>query len=221
MNRDRNFLFFAMIMIVLFFGSGATAFGVKIFDKMNSLEKENKLTNEHNRESNKEMILLKVISEKMPNSKIETQIQLSKTIYSLCSIKRIPISLVCGLIEVESTWDTNITSSANAKGLMQPLSSTARPYLRIEKIDYNSNILYDPIVNVIVGISYLADLQAGHIEARKTKEDDFTFSLHSYFWGPDNTKTLYGLKDQKVNVPNLSYPLRVQKAAKFYEEKGL
>jgi hypothetical protein len=139
----------------------------------------------------------------------------------LADLKKIDVSLICGLIDVESNWNPDIVSEANAKGLMQVLPSTARPYLRIERIDYKESILFDPVTNVIVGISLLADLHAAHMEAGYEKEGSYEISLHSYFWGQSNTAMLYGKKDSRVNTPNMSYPIRVMERAKFYKEKGL
>ena len=176
------------------------------------------LLNQNYIKQNQQTILLEIVDKKLAGVATETKVNLATTIANLCAIKNVPISLVCGLIEVESGWEPKCVSNANAKGLMQVLPSTARPYLRCERIDYKPIVLEDPVTNVIVGISYLADLHAGHMEAGQETKDSWTISLHSYFWGTSNTATLYGKKDTRVNTPNFSYPQRVVKASQSYKE---
>lgn len=207
---------FVILAVLAVVGYG----GIKVYSKMTDIQKENQLALANYTEMNKKNILLKVIDSKLDLSTAK-KVKLRDTLYDMCYLYDIPVSLICGMIEIESAWNPDATSEANAKGLMQLLPSTARPYLRNERIEYNDKILFDPVVNVLVGISYLSDLQKGHIEAGKTKEDDFTFALHSFFWGTENTKQLYGKKDQRVNVPNLAYPNRIVEATKKYKEMGL
>lgn len=176
------------------------------------------LLNKNYVKQNQQTVLLQIIDKKLEGAPTETKINLATTIYNLSAVKKIPASLICGLIEIESGWNPKICSNANAKGLMQVLPSSARPYLRAERIEYKPVTLEDPVVNVIVGISLLADLHAGHLESGYAKENDYTMALHSYFWGPSNTSVLYGKKDSRVNVPNMSYPQRVLKAASSYRE---
>lgn len=194
----------------------------KIDKKVEAMVTTNKVIQEFALKNSEQTVLLKTVDEKLGSKcSIQTKVQVAQTIHSLATIKRIPIHLICGLIETESEWTPSVVSGANAKGLMQILPGTARPYLRSERIDYGPEVLFDPIVNVTVGISLLADLHAGHVEAGKEKEDDFSVTLHSYFWGTANTAQLYGAKDGRVNVPNMSYPMRVLAKAKVYKEKGL
>lgn len=206
----------AFVLIAL----GAVAFGGTIvYAKMDKIDKTNQLAIANFTESNKRNILLKIIDSKM-DIPIEQKVKLRDTIYDLAYIKEIPVSLICGLVEVESGWNANAVSEANAKGLFQTLPSTARPYLRFERIEYNEKVLLDPVKSAIVGISLISDLHAGHTEAGKN-DSDFSLSLHSYFWGSNNTLQLYGKKDTRVNVPNMSYPIRVLDTAKKYKEMGL
>jgi hypothetical protein len=207
-------------VIVLIIAGTAVFGGLKLYNKMERIDKNNELVLANYTESNRKNVLLKVIDSNM-NIPVEQKVKLRDTIYDLCYLRNIQLSMICGLIEVESQWTTTISSSCNAKGLMQILPQYARPYLRNERIEYNPSILYDPIVNSIIGISILADLHAGHMEAGMEKNDDWTMTLHSYFWGKENTDELYGKKDKRVGVPNLAYPMRVMEAAKKYKNLGL
>lgn len=61
---------------------------------------------------------------------------------------------VLSLIRQESAFDTYARSTANARGLMQVLPTTAKSINR--KI--SSTQLYDPITNIEIGVSYLSRL---------------------------------------------------------------
>lgn len=67
--------------------------------------------------------------------------------------------LVCSLIRQESRFEIRATSISNAKGLMQLIPPTAR--LEAKQININLNsyeLLYDPQINIRLGISYLNGL---------------------------------------------------------------
>ena len=211
-----------LILIGLIIAGGVGFVIYQIDKKVNAMVSTNKVIQEYALKSSEQTVLLRVVDEKLgAKVTIQDKVKVAQTIYSLATIKKIPLNLICGLIEVESNWNPDCTSEANAKGLMQPLPSTARPYLRCERIEYSPNVLFDPVVNVTVGIEVLADLHAAHVEAGQETVDTWDKTLHSYFWGATNTAQLYGKTDNRVNVPNMSYPMRVMTKAKFYKEKGL
>ena len=194
----------------------------KIDQKVNAMVTTNKVIQEFALKNSEQTILLKTVDEKLGSKcSIQTKVQVAQTIHSLATIKRIPISLICGLIETESRWTPDAKSEANAKGLMQIIPAYSRPYLRNERIDYNENILFDPVINIIVGISMLSDFHLANLETGREKEDSWEISLHNYFWGSANTSILFGKKDGKYNVPNMAYPMRVLEASKKYKELGL
>ena len=211
-----------LILISLIIAGGVAYCLFKIDQKVNAMVATNKVIQEFALKNSAQTVLLKVVDEKLgANSSIQVKVALTNTINSLATIKKVPLYLICGLIEIESNWVPNLTSNANAKGLMQTLPSYSRPYLRNEKIEYNPNILFDPSVSAVVGINMLADFHNANVECGIEKEDDYTISLHNYFWGPSNTAILFGKKDGKYNVPNMAYPMRVLEAAKKYKELGL
>jgi len=166
--------------------------------------------------------LLKVVDEKMGDkAPVEVKVDVTNTILMMCSAKGIPVYIACGLIEVESGWNPKAISSCGAKGLTQVMASTAKPYLRVERKSTNSDELYNPVTSVIVGLSYLADLQAQYVELEVTEPNDFTYALHNFFWGGQNTAILLSKKDIKASVPNMAYPIRVLEASKKYKLLGL
>ena len=211
------------LILILLLISGCVGFGMyKMDQKVNTVISSNKVIQEFALKSSEQTVLLKLIDEKFGTKiSVRSKIQLTQTIYSLSTVKKIPLNLICGLIEVESNWNPEAKSEANAKGLMQTIPAYSRSYLRNERIEYKEDILYDPSVSAIVGISMLSDFHLANIEAEKEKEDSWEISLHNYFWGPANTSILFGKKDGKYNVPNMAYPMRVLEASKKYKELGL
>lgn len=208
--------------VIVVFLALVSLYGFRVMTNyMKQTEANNEVLRQYLVKNDSKVVLLRIVHEKMPNLPIETQVKVTDTIYTLSNLRQVPVDLICGLIEIESGWNEKNVSEANAKGLMQVLPSTARPYIRAEKLNYSEDILFDPTVNIIIGVSYLADLQEGHVEAGKVKKDDYIYSLHSYFWGGEATKKLYGVKDVRTDVPNLAYPQRVLAAARKYKELGL
>lgn len=65
--------------------------------------------------------------------------------------------LVAALMAQESTFVRDIKSHANATGLMQLMTPTARQYARRFKIRYSSRLLTDPDFNIRAGTAYFAD----------------------------------------------------------------
>ena len=104
---------------------------------------------------------------------------------------------------------------------MQIMPATARPYLGKDGFLYTDKILFNPIINVTVGISVLSDLHSQFVEMGVETDTDYTFSINSYFWGSGNVFSLLGKTDSRVTGPNFSYYRRVLEAAKKYKDMGL
>ena len=86
-------------------------------------------------------------------------------------------SMVLGVIQVESGFYNFAVSNKGAMGLMQIMPATGRTLAQRHGIPWRGpEILFDPIVNVRLGIAYLAWLEArfGTIDA----------ALAAYNWGP-------------------------------------
>lgn len=224
---QRPFLFmsvgsFALTLIAL----GVFAwFGSKYYINNEQYKKDTshqlELLNQHYVINNQQTVLLKVLDGKLPNLPIDTKVQLAKIIYDMSQLKQVPISIICGLAEVESQWTPDIVSPAGAQGLIQVMPIYARPYLREKGLNYKPDIFKDPVINVMVGISMLRDFQDEHVERGRTDGSNWTFALHTYLWGPSNSNQIFGKTDQRVNVPNMAYPQRVLDAAKKYKDMGL
>ncbi len=63
-----------------------------------------------------------------------------------------------GLIRQESTFQADIVSHANAIGLMQILPKTGRILAKQRKIKFTNASLFDPNINIELGMLYIADL---------------------------------------------------------------
>lgn len=86
-------------------------------------------------------------------------------------------NVVLALIAVESSGNPAALSHVDARGLMQLLPATARAESeRLGLLWKGANSLFDPVVNVQLGISYLAHLV--------DRFDDLETALVAYNWGP-------------------------------------
>ena len=96
-------------------------------------------------------------------------------IEALCWEYGIDYEMVKAVIQTESNWNHKAVSTSGAIGLMQVLPSTAKSEFNTPKQD-----LFDPYVNVTVGIKYLSKLDS-HF-------DDLESTLTAYSHGPTATK---------------------------------
>ena len=118
---------------------------------------------------------------KLESEEIKSSLNKSKLkhlliyVNALCDEYGMDYEMVKAVIQTESSWDHKAVSSSGAIGLMQVLPSTAWDEFKTPKED-----LYDPYVNVTVGIKYLSHLNQ-HF-------DDMDATLTAYSHGPTVTK---------------------------------
>ena len=96
-------------------------------------------------------------------------------IEALCWEYGVDYEMVKAVIQTESSWNHKAVSTSGAIGLMQVLPSTAMSEFQTPKED-----LFDPYVNVTVGIKYLSKLDE-HF-------DDLASTLTAYSHGPTVTR---------------------------------
>lgn len=96
---------------------------------------------------------------------------------------KVPTSLVLSVISIESGFNKELVGFSNDIGLMQIIQRFHQD--RIARYIYDENInLYDPRLNVMVGMDYLEELiDLAH--------GDYTFALMMYNLGPDKARELY------------------------------
>ena len=136
---------------------------------------------------------------KLESEEIKSSLNKSKLkhlliyVNALCDEYGMDYEMVKAVIQTESSWDHKAVSSSGAIGLMQVLPSTAWDEFKTPKED-----LFDPYVNVTVGIKYLAHLN-NHF-------DDMDATLTAYSHGPTVTK-----KYSSRYIKNNFYVKRVYK----------
>ena len=113
-------------------------------------------------------------------------------IEALCWEYGVDYEMVKAVIQTESSWNHKAISEVGAIGLMQVLPSTAKSEFKTPKKD-----LFDPYVNVTVGIKYLSKLNQDF--------DDVDAMLTAYSHGPTITK-----KYSNNYISNNFYVKRVQ-----------
>jgi len=85
--------------------------------------------------------------------------------------------LIAAVIHVESSGRNFARSRAGALGLMQLLPNTARAVAARQGVDWTGpEMLFDPELNVRLGIDYLAELYY--------RFGDMELALAAYNWGP-------------------------------------
>jgi len=117
-------------------------------------------------------------------------------IEALCWEYGVDYEMVKAVIQTESDWNHKAVSTSGAIGLMQVLPSTAKSEFNTPKQD-----LFDPYVNVTVGIKYLSKLN--------DRFDDLESTLTAYSHGPTATT-----KYSPTYVNNNFYVKRVFKNLK-------
>jgi soluble lytic murein transglycosylase-like protein len=103
--------------------------------------------------------------------------RVAETIIDACTEHEIEPKLVLGVIQVESAGYHRAVSPVGALGLMQIMPPTGKALAAQEGIEWHGpETLFDPVVNVRLGIAYLQELsdRYGHIPT----------ALIAYNWGP-------------------------------------
>lgn len=96
--------------------------------------------------------------------------------------------LVLAVIHVESRFDRNAVSSRGAQGLMQVQRIALDELVGEGKLPAGRRDLRDPLVNVEVGVSYLAHL----VEMF----GDLPTALAAYNWGPSRIREKIAAKEE-------------------------
>ncbi len=95
---------------------------------------------------------------------------------------RIDPFFIYSVMRQESIFNFEIASPAGACGLLQIMPSTGKMLAKQENIpNFDSKQLYNPYLNIRLGIRYLVDLKAAY-------KDDYMYVLGNYNAGPKPTK---------------------------------
>jgi soluble lytic murein transglycosylase-like protein len=113
--------------------------------------------------------------------------------------------LVVGLIRQESMYSAKSLSSAGARGLMQIMPKTGKQLLARTDPDqtFDKEILFEPDVNIRLGVRYLHDLNRKH-------KGNGVYILITYNAGPKVLRAwlnrFSNIKDMDVFVESIPYP---------------
>ena len=92
----------------------------------------------------------------------------------------IPLGLLYAVIECESSFRPECTSSVGAKGLMQLMPATFSDSCKWAGFDYTYDQVTDPLINVRVGSYYLRRMY--------NMFDDWELAVAAYNAGPGNVQ---------------------------------
>ena len=112
-------------------------------------------------------------------------IDIAYTIVKEAKYNNLDPYLILAIIKVESSFNITSVSHKGAMGLMQ-LKPTTAFYISEQISDVNianSNDLYDPILNLKIGINYLAYL-------RKKFDGNLKYAIIAYNVGPERLKKI-------------------------------
>lgn len=123
-------------------------------------------------------------------------------IRELCEKHDVPMSLIMAMIEVESSFSSNVISGTNDYGLMQ-INKINHEWLTEE---YGITDFLDPYQNVFCGITIIA----GHLD--KT-DGDITLALMRYNCGATGAKRLWN-----KGIYSTSYTEKIITAMEGYDE---
>lgn len=163
------------LILVAFFPVAFSAYeNSDIYDQWNTLQEFETSSTLRRFLLEKEWVSEKVSIDELDYILVLTQ-QCSKDFFH-----NVPTSLVLAMISVESGFRSDITGFSEDTGLMQVI-----PYYhkeRIEKYRYDENVdLYDPRLNIMVGMDYLEELLAW-------SKDDISLALMAYNAGQKNAR---------------------------------
>jgi len=137
------------------------------------------------------------------------------TILACANQNQVGSELVASIIFTESRFNPSAKSSKGACGLMQLLPSTAKAFYKGDK-DYSDDMLFDPEINIKIGVSYLKYLF--------DKYQDEVTVLACYNAGEGKVLEWKGQAGvlKKSQIPyreTLNYVNKVQKIKKYYKFK--
>ncbi len=135
---------------------------------------------------------------------------LAKLIKDECEYRDMDPSVILGVIMVESSFLPDALSNKGAVGLMQLMPSTGRYMAKKEGMNLKSKQeLYDPQVNVKLGIAYLSMLE--------TQFNNIERALGAYNYGPRKFESYVGKNDSSKLLPQYVY--KVLKYKNTFEDE--
>ena len=116
---------------------------------------------------------------------------------------------VTAMVAQESGFRSDVVSRSNAIGLMQILPSTAKPY------EVGRDDLFDPQVNITLGVRYLHDLQKQYGLDLKMATIAYNQGITNVKKGNYNVKYYHLVKGYYDAIVDFAYELSNQEALEF------
>lgn len=125
--------------------------------------------------------------------------------------------LVCAVIETESNWNADATSSQGAQGLMQLMDATAQDMIDKDLVDsstYSANNLNDPATNIEFGSAYLEYL----LNYFNNSSDKAIAAYNAGMGNVDDWSSIGSILQNAITFPETqAYLIRVNNAYERYK----
>ncbi len=134
--------------------------------------------------------------------------------------KGLDAPLILAWIEKESRGDPEAISYAGAKGLTQLMDFSADMiFTAMGYPGYDPELVFNPLVSLASGIYYLEDLMKfWKWKGIKNQQLILFYALHSYKWGPGNTKELFN-SARRAERPAIEYVNWILNRREFWDER--
>ena len=143
----------------------------------------------------------------------------------------VPLDLALSLILTESEFSPGAKSPKGALGLMQIMPETFKEYAQRLGLQVGMQAIYDPQVNIKVGMRYFGDMYGAYKKKYKTEAEARKVALSEYNSGPNggiqsayvnkiekDTKKFTGMVEPKEPVKVVEIP-KVKPVTKLAEVK--
>lgn len=173
-------LFAVVILLVV----GVAAFlGHKVYLKLEKLDRTQDVLVTDLKVLNEQSVIREIIESKLPSLSPDQRAKIAFEIYDGCRRhESYPAYIALGLIEKESCWKPSV-SNGDAVGLMQVRPSTAMTHFRQLGVAFSPDALWDPVMNVTIGLRILFDCQDAAVIMGRSPRGQYVRGLYDYNGG--------------------------------------
>lgn len=162
------------------------------------------------------IIIYKVFNVKEIILKSLYPIEYKDIVYQYSQELNIDPMLTFAIIKTESDFDEKVTSRSGAIGLMQLMDNTAKEQASKLNIEYSKEMLYDPDINLRLGLNYFDTLLDYY-------NQNYILAFAAYNAGLGNVQKWIQegtIKEDGIDIENIPFKetnLYVRKIIKTYE----
>ena len=163
---------------------GVAAFlGHKVYTKLEKLDRTQDVLVTDLKVLNEQSVIREIIEAKLPTLSPDQRAKIAFEIYDGCRRHDgYPAYIAMGLIEKESCWKPAV-SNGDAVGLMQVRPSSAMVHFRQLGVAFSSEALWDPVMNVTIGLRILFDCQDAAVLMGRSPRGQYVRGLYDYNGG--------------------------------------